>query len=101
MATNGNGVFFKWAAGGLAVALGWAAVWAADTVSESVNANTQTTKEYVLKVEHVDDRVDSLTLAMRSKEIEDAKIILQLSEISKALGAKVVLDTAQAKRDSS
>jgi hypothetical protein len=94
MATNGNGVFFKWAAGGLAIACAGVVAFAANGAKDTMNLTAA-------RVDTVDQRVDLIEGRMSRNEVDQAKMMLQLAGIAKALDVPVVLDTARAKRDSS
>ena len=91
---NGNGVFFKWAAGGMAVALAGVVAFAANGAVDTVKANTDTVVNYV-------KRVDTLEQRLNQSEVGQAKMTLQIAEIAKALQVPVILDTLSARRDSS
>lgn len=86
---NGNGVFFKWAAGGLAIALSGVIVWAADGAKDTLVGYRDTVTAYI-------QRVDTLEHRVSQGELAQAKITLQLASIAQALRVPVVVDTTKA-----
>ena len=79
---NGNGRFFKWAAGGLAVLVMALGGFAGDQLQQKVENNTDS-------IAVVDKRMDK-------QEVEQSKMVLQVAGIAQAVGAPVILDTARA-----
>lgn len=79
---DGSGKYFKWTAGGLAVALMTLAGFAGDQVNMKVENNT--------------DSITVIERRMNVQEVEQSKMVLQVAGIAKAVGAPVILDTVRA-----
>jgi len=101
---NGNGKFFKWVAGGLALLVLVLIQVGLGDIRTDIQARQEDSVKNRDAVIHNSARIDSLSMQLNRHydrhETDQAKMTLQVAAIAKALNVPVVVDTTRARKDS-